>query len=59
MAPVYPTYQDILDDHDINECTLFNSEYVFGAWSVAIGLLMGTTTIGQTKTIANKEIDKQ
>lgn len=62
LGAAYLTYQEIRDDHDDNPATVFNQEYVYTAWGAAIALLLGTTTTGQTKTIAQdeakKEIDK-
>ncbi len=58
FASAYLTYQEIRDDHDDNPATVFNIEYLYTAWGGALALLLGTTTTGQTKTIANKEIYK-
>jgi hypothetical protein len=58
-AAAYLTYQEVRDDHDNNEVTVFNAEYVYAAWGAALALLLGTTTTGQTKAIANSQIEKQ
>ncbi len=59
LAAGYLTYQEIRDDHDDNPTTHFNMEYVLAGLSGAMAILWGTTTTGQTQTIARKEVDKQ
>jgi hypothetical protein len=54
----YLTYQEVRDDHDSNPSTVMNSELLYAAWTAALGLLLGTTTTGQTQTIAKKEAEK-
>jgi hypothetical protein len=58
VAAGYLTYQEIRDDHDDNASTVFNSELVFASWAAATAILWGTTTTGQTQTIAKKEAEK-
>lgn len=59
IASVVVTYEEVRDDWDDNESTVFNKEIVLLSWSAAIGLLFGTTTVNQTKEIAKKEIDSE
>jgi hypothetical protein len=59
VAACYLTYQEVRDDHDANPSTVMNGELVFGVWTAALGILLGTTTNGQTKTIAQDEAKKE
>lgn len=58
IAAVFSTYQEVKDDWDDDPKTEFELEIVLSPWSVAIGLLFGTTTAFQTQTIAKEEAKK-
>jgi hypothetical protein len=58
VAALFTTYQEIKDDWDDNPNSEFELEIVLAPWSVALGLLWGTTTIAQTQTIAKKEAER-
>lgn len=58
IGAIFLTYEEVRDDWDKNESTVFNRELVVMAWVTALGLLLGTTTAGQTTTIAKEEAEK-
>lgn len=58
LAAIFLTYEEVRDDWDDKPSTVFNRELVVGIWVTALGLLFGTTTAGQTHTIAKQEVEK-
>lgn len=54
IAAVFVTYEEIRDDWDNNDATVFNRELVVMAWSSVASFFLGTTTGNQTKVIAEQ-----